>query len=157
MNRVIVQEGKPTDFSNEYVAEQKIYNFIKKSDKDFPERLSDRVDLKEYSNKLFDSAVIITQINDDEIVGMFAGYANDESKKQAYVTFVSVDKEYRGHGIGQKLLSEFIIICKRKGFSKIMLHTSLENKNAISLYEKNGFERGVVSGKRVEYIYTIKE
>lgn len=157
MKRIIVQEGIQTDFSIEYVEQEKIYNFIKNADEDFPERLSDRVDLKEYSKKLFSSAVIIVEMYDEKIVGIFAGYANDRSKNQAYVTFLSVDKEFRGNGIAQELLLEFICICKRKGFREVMLHTSLKNKSAISLYEKNGFERGVVSENRVEYIYTIKE
>lgn len=155
--KTIVQEDGQATTCKERIGEKELYNFLKNVDKDFPEPLSDRVDLKEYSQKIYENAVIITEIYDEKIVGMFAGYANDEKKEKAYVSFVSVIKEHRGNGIAKKLLKEFIEICKKKRFQEIELQTSLENQEAIKLYESNGFERSFVVGSRVEYQYKIEE
>lgn len=157
MRKTITQEGMQIDSFKESIGEKELYDFLRNVDKDFPEPLSDRVDLKEYSKKMYENAVIITEIYDEQIVGMFAGYANDEKKEQAYVSFVSVVKEYRGSGIAKKLLSAFIEICRKKGFREVGLHTSLENQGAIRLYESNGFEREFVTGNRAEYKYKIEE
>jgi putative acetyltransferase len=45
----------------------------------------------------------------------------------------------RGKGIGQYLLTACIEEAKKKGYRKMYLETMPELKNAIQLYEKNGF------------------
>lgn len=57
------------------------------------------------------------------------------------ITNVSVKKEFRNRGIGTLLLSELIRETGRRGFRKIFLEVRRSNKEAIGLYERNGFRQ----------------
>lgn len=156
MSMTIIQEGTHTE-QNKNISEKMLYEFLKMGDKDFPEPLSNRVDLKEYAKKMHKNAVIIAEVCDDQIVGMFAGYINDESKKEAYISFVNILRKYRRNGIAKKLLLEFIDVARKKNFHEVHLHTSLKNQGAIKLYESNGFQRAAVVDGRIEFKYIIEE
>lgn len=156
MNTTIIQENTNTEQKSS-ISENMLYEFLKKGDKDFPEPLSDRVDLKEYAKKMYENAVIIAEVYDNQVVGLFAGYINDEKKKSAYISFVNVLKEYRRKGMAKKLLQEFIDVARKKGFCEIHLHTSFENQGAIKLYESNGFKKTTLVEDRIEYKYLIEE
>ena len=48
-------------------------------------------------------------------------------------------KKYRGHGWGSKLLDTAIAYCKKQGFRKCILDTTIKQKDAQKLYIKKGF------------------
>ena len=57
--------------------------------------------------------------------------------------------EYRGKGVGTRLLQAVIEHSRRIGLEKIELKVYTSNKTAIALYEKHGFEReGVIKNYR---------
>lgn len=62
------------------------------------------------------------------------------SGKKGWIEDVVVDSDYRGKGIGRKLIEFLIDNAKNNNFSEIMLFTGYEKKAAISLYEKKGFK-----------------
>ena len=107
MSITVIQENAYAEH-NKKIDESMLYDFLVKGDGDFPEPLSNRVDLRDYAKKLYNNAVIIAELRDNQIVGIFAGYINDEIKKEAYVTFVNVLNKYRRNGIAKKILLEFI-------------------------------------------------
>jgi putative acetyltransferase len=49
--------------------------------------------------------------------------------------------EARGKGIGKELLSKSVEIAKELGYTKMYLESFPEMKEAIRMYEQNGFER----------------
>jgi ribosomal protein S18 acetylase RimI-like enzyme len=49
--------------------------------------------------------------------------------------------EFRGQGLGSKLLSAVLARAKTFGLEKVELHVYTSNTPAIALYEKFGFER----------------
>ncbi|MFD2446991.1 GNAT family N-acetyltransferase [Bacillus sp. CGMCC 1.16607] len=57
------------------------------------------------------------------------------------IRMLAVNSEARGKGAASALISECIRRTKEKGFNAIGLHTGEFMKNAISLYERFGFER----------------
>lgn len=156
MSITVIQENTYAEH-NKKIDESMLYDFLVKGDGDFPEPLSNRVDLRDYAKKLYNNAVIIAELRDNQIAGIFAGYINDEIKKEAYVTFVNVLNKYRRNGIAKKILLEFIEVVRKRGFREIHLHTSMENYGAIKLYETNGFKRVAVVEGRIEYKYIIEE
>ena len=48
-------------------------------------------------------------------------------------------EEYRGKGIGTELINKFIEWCKERGTKRIRIVASVQNKKAIELYRKLGF------------------
>ncbi len=79
----------------------------------------------------------IVAILNKEIMG-FAGvkFALD----QADIMNIVTRKDYRNKGIGTLLLNELISICKEFKANSIFLEVNEDNKPAIKLYEKAGFE-----------------
>ncbi len=71
-------------------------------------------------------------------------YERKADKNQLLMDGISVDMEYRGHGIGEKLLTELISYAKTQGYKNIRLDVINTNPRAKKLYEKIGF---VVIGK----------
>ena len=53
---------------------------------------------------------------------------------------MGVVAEYRGQGIGERLLVACIQKAQRNGISRIDLHVRIDNQNAIELYKKAGFQ-----------------
>ena len=62
-----------------------------------------------------------------------------EDKKIAYIYGVATDKEYRGRGIGSRLLNETHILLKAKGYAGAILVP--QNEGLFSFYEKFGYEK----------------
>lgn len=62
---------------------------------------------------------------------------------------ISVYPQYRGKGIGTKLMQEMLCLLRANGYSKVSLAVQKENY-AIRMYEKVGFK--VVCEKDEEYL-----
>lgn len=60
---------------------------------------------------------------------------------EAHITNIAVHPDYRGRGIGDKLVKRIIEIVKDNGLNSITLEVRDSNQEAIYLYEKNGFTR----------------
>ena len=51
-----------------------------------------------------------------------------------------INDEYRGYGIGKKLVNSFKMYCKDNNIFNLKVTASFKNKNAIDFYKNNGFE-----------------
>lgn len=58
-----------------------------------------------------------------------------------YVKLFGVEHASQGQGIGTRLLKAIRKWAKRNGFIAILLHTQVDNYQAIGLYEKVGFQK----------------
>lgn len=58
----------------------------------------------------------------------------------AEIGLIAVDPKYRGHGIGSGLIKYTVNSAFTLGYKAIQVVTQLDNKAALSLYHKNGFE-----------------
>lgn len=83
------------------------------------------------------SSYIIGKIN-DEIIG-FAGLKIIFD--QADIMNIVIKKAYRNQGIGTLLLENLILLAKDLNISTLFLEVNEQNKPAIHLYEKLGFEK----------------
>ena len=61
-------------------------------------------------------------------------------KKQGFIYDIFVKREFRGRGVGRILLEKAQSFCREKGYSRILLRVSVNNANAIGLYNKMGFK-----------------
>jgi GNAT superfamily N-acetyltransferase len=54
---------------------------------------------------------------------------------------VIVDRQHRGMGVGTVLLEHVVVWSKSKGLRRLQLLADVKNENAISFYEKRGWQR----------------
>lgn len=120
--------------------EEQILEFLEEVDVDFPVHLSEKVVLSDYAQKLYTHATLCTEYCKNKIIGMVAGYTENLSNGIAYIALVGVRKEVRHQGIAQKLIVQFLQVCKEKKIRGVHVYTDVRNKNAIKMYEKIGFK-----------------
>jgi ribosomal protein S18 acetylase RimI-like enzyme len=94
--------------------------------------------------------IIMIEVN-KEIVGfMKLNWMKSKIKNFAYLEDIFVKEKYQGKGYGKKLFREFMKIGKEKKVEKMGLGTRIENKRAIEMYKKYGFEIiGYNFGKKI--------
>jgi len=94
-------------------------------------------------NATYDLYIYLTYGSDvlvADIGGKIVGYAASmEMGSEAKIMSIAVRKEYRGLGIGSKLLDEVIKRCKERGKAQLFLEVRVSNKIAQQLYKKKGF------------------
>ena len=78
--------------------------------------------------------------------------------KRVYVSRMIVKKEYRNRGIGSEILEFLISKAKAMGFVEMTIGVDKDNKNALHLYRKYGFNEVLFDGKdeQGEYLKLMK-
>ena len=98
--------------------EQSLYSLLKDADVFFVPRLSEQIDLVEYSKKIIKNGVTVEFWEDSILQGCVAGYINNDKTLEAYITFVFVNKKYRKNGIAAQLLKIFVSEVEKRNFKK---------------------------------------
>lgn len=119
-----------------------IAKHLRTCDTDFMPPLSGRVDINDYVQKMLSKAMRFEAWSSDRLIGLVAAYCNDQETRIAYITSVSVLKEWTGKGIAACLMSRCINDMKALGIRQVCLEVASDNTTAIRLYKKNGFVAG---------------
>ena len=85
----------------------------------------------------------------DRLVGF--AISGDCVVSEVSLMHLLVDSEYRGLGLGAKLVSENLKLWKEKGAGRCLLEVRISNKGAQEFYTKIGF---IVDGFRPNYYST---
>ncbi len=88
--------------------------------------------------------------HEGEIIGFLVGLHREESVQLRYFMFLP---EYRGIGLGKRLMSEFISYMEETGYHKAYLWTTSQQQAAIAFYEKSGF---VLTEERISNAFDIQ-
>ncbi len=116
-----------------------IYLHLFRCDNNFSPRLSDRLNVESYSIKIRSNATTFEVWNSSNaLIGLVAVYL-DKELKTAFITNVSVEKNYMGKGISKKLMQNSIDYLKNNFYKQVKLEVFKSNEIAISLYRKFGF------------------
>jgi len=118
---------------------EEIYDHLELCDSSFMPALSSRVNLADYSKKIFEKGISIEAWHGEILVGMINMYLNDVKNGLGFITNVSVLKEYRGHGIASTLLKICLMQAGNRGFNRVRLEVSSENSAAKRMYLRAGF------------------
>jgi phosphinothricin acetyltransferase len=87
------------------------------------------------------NATILVAQDGQRIVGVGTLYVIQKIGKRAgHVEDVVVDSEYRGQGIGKKIMKALIATARTKNVSRIELTSGVDRIVANALYEKMGFK-----------------
>ena len=122
------------------ISKRKLIEFIENSSDEFKPPLSHRIKIDDYCKKLIDKASLCIRKENGIVVGIAAFYCNDQTEKQAYLSYFYVRPEKRNRGIGQMLLRKAILHSQTCGMRSMMLETWHDNR-AISLYRRHGFRQ----------------
>jgi DNA-binding MarR family transcriptional regulator/GNAT superfamily N-acetyltransferase len=82
---------------------------------------------------------IFLAIADNQIVGSVAILGS--SRHLAQLRWFLIHPDYRGRGLGKKLLDEAIVFCRERDYQKVYLMTTSMQETAIALYKKAGFRK----------------
>jgi len=84
--------------------------------------------------------IIVAEIQGELVGQIQLECLEDDATQHVGEIGIIVDPDYRGKGVGSRLLEKAIKTAKHLGFEKICLSTFHTNSNAISLYKKFGFQ-----------------
>lgn len=90
-------------------------------------------------------AYYIVALLDDKVVGYGGMWLVID---EGHITNIAVHRDYRGRGIGKKIIEGLINEAKNRNLVAMTLEVRVSNKVAIHLYEKYGF---VPFGRRKGY------
>lgn len=99
-------------------------------------------------------AIHLAAFSDGSLVGCARGHFN--SPKQAQIRYMAVAKDHRNLGIATKFLQKMEKSLHSKGAREIILKA---RSNAISFYEKNGYEifkKGDILFREIEHYWMKK-
>lgn len=100
------------------------------------------------------NSIMLLAESDDQVVGM-ATVAAVDNDRQGHVAEigVSIIQEYWGYGIGSILTEEMIEFANHTDLKVLTLEVVTENKRAINLYQKFGFNIVGTLSKRLKNDY----
>lgn len=132
----------PVEYLSNKASEAEIAEHLSRCDAEFVPPLSGRVEISDYARKIASKAVRFEAWSCDTLVGLAAAYCNEQEKRIAYITSVSVLKAWTGKGIAARLVGQCVEHAKISGMRQISLEVASGNTPAIKLYKKSGFVAG---------------
>ena len=130
-------------------SEAEVAAHLYRSDADFIPPLSNRIEINGYAEKIISNANRLEAWAEGSLIGLVAIYCNDQKDFLAYITNVSVQKEWAGKGIGSSLIQQGLKLAIKLGAKKVCLEVGCNNTQAIALYKKIGFTSEKVSGSDI--------
>lgn len=99
------------------------------------------VDINSYSEKLgrYGKAWLLVDGKGDA-AGALASYMNDTSKYIAYISFLVIDKKYRGQHLAERLLRAAEMEFASAGMKRVKLEVRKKNAQAIGFYKKFDYQ-----------------
>ncbi len=106
----------------------------------FVPKLSERLNIDEYAQKIVQNAITFEAWRDGFLVGLVAAYLNDPALQSGYVTNVTVEPVLMGKDVAAVLFESCLTRARDDGFATMKLEVGQENQRAIRFYEKFGFQ-----------------
>jgi len=113
-------------------------------------------DFSSYMDKIYSKAERFEMWNGKMMVGLVASYLNDDVRKEAFITSVSVMNAYRRKGIAGVLLKKCIDYSAINGFPMIKLKVHLDNP-VIKLYKSLNFHSVHQEGSYLTMVLRINK
>ena len=116
-----------------------ISDFFKVHDNDYFEKLSDRVNINDYSEKLLESSIQFTLWDNVDLIGLSPCYFNNVKERVGYISSLTIKEGFRGRKLGSKLIGRISEYAKEHGFNAVMVKIHYLNEKSHQFYKKNGF------------------
>jgi N-acetylglutamate synthase-like GNAT family acetyltransferase len=123
--------------------ESDINTHLQNSKEQFVPALDTYVDISEYAVKLRLKSNTFEAWNGTNLIGLIAVYS-DALSQTAYITNVSIVKDFMRQGIAKTLINKCKIFYKSKAYLAISLEVFKSNKLAIDFYQKQEFYTKII-------------
>ncbi|MFX1355956.1 MAG: GNAT family N-acetyltransferase [Promethearchaeota archaeon] len=120
-------------------SQNEIYLHLLDCDKFFIPKLSEKINISEYSEKIFNKAINFEAWDNERLIGLLSMYINEEDTSFGYITNISIINEYKNRGIASNLLKKCIKYSKDINLNWISLKVDTKNVSAVNLYNKFNF------------------
>jgi [ribosomal protein S18]-alanine N-acetyltransferase len=114
-----------------------IQSILRIETKSFARDAWDREQFLDYFARSAKAVFLVVIVNSD-VVGYALAF---HSEIRAEIHSVAVAPAQRGQGLAVALLKRIIQVLRRRGFRTVSLNVRQENKAAVDLYQKLGFQR----------------
>jgi len=131
--------NEAVEFRLNEASKVQVEEHLRVCDADFIPSLSKRVKIEKYAAKIEQKAMRFEAWFDSKLIGLVAAYFNDQEKQCGFITSVSVLREWTGKGVASQLMEQCIHHAKDADMQYLKLEVAMNNRLAISLYEKSGF------------------
>ena len=128
------------DYKINTASRKDLHLHLIKCDDQFIPKLSNRVDLKDYAEKLHKYGIIFEAWEKKVLVGVIASYFDVNKRKEGFISNVSVLEEFEKKGIAGQLVKILKKYAVNLGCFALSLKVNAENKEAIIFYKKHGFK-----------------
>lgn len=126
-------------FQIESLSILEISDFFKEHDDHYFEKLSDRVDIDDYSQKLLENSLQFTLRDDIDLIGLSPCYFNNDKEKVGYISSLTIKEDFRGRKLGSAMIKEIAQFARNKKYNTIMVKIHYDNHISHNFYLKNGF------------------
>jgi len=134
-------------------SEKEISDHLNVCSDNFIPSLATYVNIKEYAKKIFLKSTRFEAFYNNNLIGLIAIYL-DSNTKSAFITNISVDKEFFGKKISLKLLKNCKYYLIKQKYNEIKLDVNKKNSRAIAFYKKNEF--AIQTSDKNNFIMTLK-
>lgn len=124
-----------------------LYEFIDRENRLLPEALMAESAIDAYLGKVIAHGECLLHIKGGVIIGALLGYCNAPDRSLAYVSLLLVSRDARHQGLGQSMMQSFAEVAQRRGFGRIQLEVSRNNRSAVRFYSNLGFHSLAERGK----------
>ena len=116
---------------------EQILTHLTSCNSNFHPPLTERVNINGYSQKIFEKSITFEAWRGTTLIGLLAAYFNDSS---AFITSVSILKNYMNQSIASELLRKCIRHAVKENIREVRLEVNKEDVQALGLYRKFDFE-----------------
>ena len=118
------------------LSQAEISHFLNKVNHLFIPRLSETVNILDYSKKLSKNAIHFSVHIGENIIALIAVYFNDIKSKTAYITILATVEKYQHHGIATELIKKVIKYTQELNYKRVVLES---DRHQVTFYQKCGF------------------
>lgn len=114
-------------------------SFMASVDQFFDPPIGSRVDLNDYVRRLVTRAEVFRALDEEELVGLAACYANDTGNFNADLSYIAVLPRLWGRGVGEQLIQHCLERARQLGMRTVTTKTPAGRNGLVEFYTRQGF------------------
>ncbi len=126
-------------FSQSKLSADEIETFMLSIDGELFEKLSARLNIRDYCKKIEEYALHFAIHKGEELIGLSPCYFNVENQGKAYISALLVKQIHQGIGLKKTLLNRVKEYATQNDFHELIVSFHCDNIKSIEFYQENTF------------------